>query len=59
MLQVVNKKYRAQLGFERRASGIPSLHSTTELSNMSIGLTIYYQIPVPDYIAIHFHLSVG
>ena len=45
------KKYRARPGLEPRASGIPFLHSTTELSNhMSICLTIYHQIPVHGYI---------
>ena len=34
----------------KRASGIPFLHSTTELLNhMSICLTIYHQIPVHGY----------
>ena len=45
------KKYPAWPGFEPRASGIPSLCSTTELpSHMSVCLTIYHQIPVPGYI---------
>ena len=43
------------LNLEARVSGIPSLHSTTELPNhMSLSLMIYHQIPVPDYIAIHY-----
>ena len=45
------KKYPARPGFEPRASGIPSLCSTTELpSHMSVCLAIYHQIPVPGYI---------
>ena len=54
------KKYRIQPGFEPRATGIPSLHSTTELPNhVLICLRIYHQIRVPDFIAIHLHLSMG
>ena len=51
----VGEKISARPGFEPRASGILSLHSTTELPNqISISLMIYHQMPVPDYIAIHF-----
>ena len=49
------EKYHAQLGFKPRVSGIPFLHFTAELPNhMLVGLRIYHQIPVPDYIAIMF-----
>ena len=55
-----SKMHFLQPGIEPRASGILSLHSTTVLlSHMSICLTMYDQIPVPDYIAIHLHQSVG
>ena len=59
-MQQVVKKYRARPGFKPMASGTPSLHSTMELPNhMPICLTIYHQIPVPEYIAIHLDLPVG
>ena len=54
------EKILGSTGIRTQASGIPSLHSTTELpKHMSICLTIYHQKPLPDYIAIHLHLSVG
>ena len=45
------EKYQAQLGFEPKAEEIQFLHYFTESSNqMSISLTIYYQIPISSYI---------
>ena len=55
-----DEKISGTTGIRTQGLKIPSLHSIAELPNhISRSLTIYHQILVPDYIALHLHPSVG